>query len=64
MGGLIATGRLLDADWSYGSVMALMAIGQVIVTVLVITAYPETAHLTLETLNPEDPPINLHELDR
>ncbi|MBG7603533.1 MAG: MFS transporter [Actinobacteria bacterium] len=61
MGGLIATGRLLDADWSYGSVMALMAIGQVIVTVLVITAYPETAHLTLETLNPEDPPINLHD---
>jgi MFS family permease len=62
MGGLIATGRLLDADWSYGSVMALMAIGQVIVTVLVVTAYPETAHLELETLNPEDPPINLHEL--
>jgi len=61
MGGLIATGRLLDADWSFGSVMALMAIGQVIVTVLVVTAYPETAHLTLETLNPEDPPIDLHE---
>jgi MFS family permease len=58
MGGLIATGWLLDANWSYGSVMALMALGQVVVTILVITAYPETAHLELETLNPEDVPIN------
>jgi len=58
MGGLIATGWLLDADWSYGSVMALMALGQVVVIILVVTAYPETAHLELETLNPEDAPIN------
>lgn len=61
MGGLIATGWLLDANWSYGSVMGLMAIGQVIVIILVVTAYPETAHLELETLNPEDAPVDMHE---
>ena len=59
IGGLIATGSLLDADWSYTSVMATMAIGQVIVTVLVITSFPETAHLELEELNPEDHQIDL-----
>jgi MFS family permease len=58
--GLLATGRLLDADWSYGRVMALMALGQLVVTVLVVTAYPETAHQELEALNPEDAPIDLH----
>ena len=60
IGGLIATGALLDADWSFGSVMALMALGQVVVTILVVTAYPETAHLELEALNPEDTPLDLH----
>ena len=59
IGGLIATGSLLDANWSYSSVMATMAIGQVVVTVLVITAFPETAHLELEELNPEDRQIDL-----
>lgn len=59
IGGLLATGGLLDRDWSYGSVMALMAIGQLIVTVLVVVAYPETAHRELEDLNPEDDPLDL-----
>ena len=54
IGGLLATGQLLDRDWSYGSVMALMAVGQLVVTVLVVAAYPETAHHELEELNPED----------
>lgn len=59
IGGLIATGRLLDADWAYGNVMATMALGQVVVTILVITSFPETAHLELEELNPEDRQIDL-----
>ncbi len=59
IGGLIATGVLLDADRSFAGVMALMAIGQVIVTVLVVAFYPETAHQGLEDLNPEDRDITL-----
>ncbi|MFK8024936.1 MAG: MFS transporter [Ilumatobacter sp.] len=54
IGGLSLTGRLLDDGWSYSSTMALMAVGQLVVTVLVVAAYPETAHQELETLNPED----------
>ncbi|MGB0115049.1 MAG: MFS transporter [Ilumatobacteraceae bacterium] len=60
IGGLLVTGALLDAGWSYGQVMALLATGQLIVTILVVTAYPETAHQELEALNPEDAPIDLH----
>lgn len=53
--GLLLAGHLLDDEWSYGHVMALLAIGQAVVVVTVLTAYPETAHRTLEELNPEDP---------
>jgi len=59
IGGLLATGWLLDADHSYGAVMATMAVGQLIVTVLVIAFYPETAHHELEDLNPEDEPLDI-----
>ena len=61
--GLLGMGALLDADWSYAKVLAALAIGQLIVTVLVVVAYPETAHQELEALNPEDAPIDLHNLD-
>lgn len=57
--GLVATGWLLDRGWSYASVMATLAIGPALVTLLVIVAFPETAHLELEELNPEDPQIDL-----
>ncbi len=60
IGGLILTGSLLDDGWSYAAVMGTLAIGQVIVTVLVVLYYPETAHQELEALNPEDDPIDLH----
>ena len=63
IGGLLATGRLLDAGWSYGQVMGLLGLCQLAVTVIVVVAYPETAHLELEELNPEDEPIDLHQLD-
>ena len=59
IGGLSLAGRLIDGGWSYGSTMGLLAIGQLIVTILVVVAYPETAHQELETLNPEDDPIDL-----
>jgi MFS family permease len=52
--GLLAAGRLLDEGVGYGPVMLLLAVGPLIVAVLVALAYPETAHLTLEQLNPED----------
>ncbi len=63
IGGLLATGRLLDAGWSYGQVMGVLGLCQLVVTVIVVAAFPETAHLELETLNPEDAPIDLHHLD-
>jgi hypothetical protein len=53
---LIVTGRAVDRGWSYGSILGLFAIGSIVVTVLVFTQYPETAHRELEELNPEDRP--------
>lgn len=54
IGGLLLAGVLLDRNWAYGEVMGLLALGQVIVVVTVLTSYPETAHRTLEDLNPQD----------
>ena len=61
IGGLLATGYLLDRGWSYGATLALMSIGQMVVTVLVVAAYPETAHTELEDLNPEDEDLEIAE---
>ena len=61
--GLLSMGALLDAGWSYAGVLTTLAVGQLIVTVLVVVGFPETAHQELEALNPEDAPIDLHELD-
>ena len=61
--GLSLTGRLIDRGWSYGSAMALLALGQLVVTILVVAAYPETAHRELESLNPEDDPVDLDAVD-
>jgi YNFM family putative membrane transporter len=52
--GLIGCGTLISRGMSYGEVMAGLAIGPVLVSVLVFTMYPETAHRELEELNPED----------
>ena len=54
IGGLLVMGTLLDRDWSHGRVMALLAIAQLVVVVVVLRWYPETAHQELEALNPED----------
>ena len=52
-GGLLLAGALLDHH-GYGPVMGSLALCEVIVAVIVITTYPETAHRELEELNPED----------
>ena len=54
IGGLLVMGRLLDAGWSHGQVMAMLGLAQLAVVVIVVGWYPETAHRELEELNPED----------
>lgn len=60
--GLLVAGSLSDRFGSFGPAMALLAIGPAILAVLIITAYPETAHLELEEINPEDQ-VDTPELD-
>lgn len=52
--GLVLAGRLRDHFDSYGPAIALLALGPLLVVVLVLTLYPETANVELEDLNPED----------
>jgi MFS family permease len=52
--GLIAAGVLSDQLGGFGPAMALLAVGPAILAVLVLAFYPETAHLELEEINPED----------
>ena len=54
--GLMIAGRLADHFGSLGPGLAILAIGPLVVAALVILFYPETAHMDLETLNPEDAP--------
>jgi MFS family permease len=52
--GLLIAGQLLDQGITYGTVMAMLAVGPLIYAALVIVAYPETARRALDDLNPED----------
>jgi putative MFS transporter len=52
--GLIVVGTLSDRAGGIGSAMPVVAIGPALLTVLILVAYPETAHHSLEELNPED----------
>jgi predicted MFS family arabinose efflux permease len=52
--GLLGAGWALDQTIGYGTVMAILAIGPLVVAALVVVLYPETAHHELEDLNPED----------
>jgi len=54
--GLVLAGVLTDHFDRVGPAMAILAIGPILLAVLVILLYPETAGLELETLNPEDAP--------
>lgn len=55
--GLSAAGRFADHFGSYGPGFAILAIGPLLMAVLVLLAYPETAKRELEELNPEDEPM-------
>ena len=56
--GLVVIAVLVSDDRPLAPIMALLAIGPALLAVLVVTAYPETAHRELEELNPEDrPPV-------
>ena len=52
--GLQLVGRMVDGGASYGTAFATIAIAPLLVVVLVLVAYPETAMRSLEELNPED----------
>ncbi len=52
--GLLVVGSLSDSWGGFGPAMGVVALGPALVVVLILTAYPETAHRELEELNPED----------
>jgi MFS family permease len=52
--GLLMVGRLVQKGWTYGQSMLLMGIGQLVAVMVAYVAYPETAHLELEQINPQD----------
>ena len=52
--GLIAGGVMVDHGLSYGNMMSILAIGPLLVGLIVLVSYPETAHRELEELNPQD----------
>ena len=52
--GLASAGVLTSRWGGLGPALALLSIGPLLMAVLVLVAYPETAHLELEELNPED----------
>ena len=52
--GLVVAGILLERDWSYTSVMMLLASASIPAGVIVWLGFPETARRELEDLNPGD----------
>jgi hypothetical protein len=52
--GLVLAGVLSDRIGRIGPAMAVVAAGPLLLALLVIAAYPETAGRELEDLNPED----------
>jgi putative MFS transporter len=52
--GLVVVGRLADHVGSFGPAIALVGLGPLALVVLILVAFPETAHQELEDLNPED----------
>ena len=51
--GLIVAGQLLARGWTYGEVMAALAIAPLLVMVIVLTKFPETVHRELEDITPD-----------
>jgi MFS family permease len=54
--GIAGAGLLAERSGSMGSALVWLAPAPLVVAVLVMAAYPETAHRELEDLNPEDRP--------
>jgi MFS family permease len=52
--GLLVVGSLVDGGWSYNRAFWLLALAPAVVVVVLLAAFPETAHRSLEDLNPED----------
>ncbi|HEY7626833.1 MAG TPA: MFS transporter [Ilumatobacteraceae bacterium] len=52
--GLVLVGALVHRGWSYGQAMMLVGVGQLVAATIAYLAYPETAHLELEQINPQD----------
>lgn len=52
--GLLAAGTLSARFGGLGPALAVLAVGPAVLVVLVLVAFPETAHRELEELNPED----------
>ena len=55
--GLILAGVLSDHFGRIAPAMSILAVGPLLLAVLVVAAYPETAGRELEDLNPEDRPM-------
>lgn len=51
--GLTIAGRLGDR-WGLGAALAVLSVGPLLLALLVLRRFPETAHLELEQLNPTD----------
>lgn len=54
--GLLIAGLLSDRWDRLAPALALLSIGPLLMALLIVVAYPETAHQELEALNPEDRP--------
>ena len=54
--GLLIVGTLSDRSGGIAAAIPVVAIGPALLAVLIVVAYPETAHLALEDINPEDRP--------
>lgn len=52
--GLIGAGRAVDGGATYGQVMVTLTVLPILASFIVWMRYPETAHLSLEEINPED----------
>ncbi len=52
--GLLSVGAMAHAWGAFGPAVSVVAVGPLLVALLVITRYPETAHRELEELNPSD----------
>ena len=46
--------RSVHSGWSYGQSMLVVGFGQLLAATVAFIAYPETAHLELEQINPQD----------